>query len=242
MVSKKSVYRTMAGVLPDRSRFFNVGFPAAGAVYDAGAFWPAPAIMRGLQKRCRNVEELRANPPQNRRTFGATDKVSDLKFIAIMTHANGRPDNITEMLYAAVFSGFNVDDDWAQRIDAHLDVTLAYADDGDLYLAASPNIFGDFDDKVFDDQLTYFLDDLRNAFRLLIDDGTMTRAAVSEIKSMMSAADPSMAAFGNRAGAHRFHAKAVSMFSPREDCQTCGGKGKRFLRTCPDCSGRGYRR
>lgn len=242
MVSKKSLTRTMSGILPERSRYFSVAFPAAGATYDGGAFWPFPSIKRGLQQSCRDVEELRADPARNRRTLGATDKVSDLKFIAVMTHANGRPDNITEMLYGAIFGGFDVDDERADAIDRHLDVTKAFADEGDLYLLASPKIFGSFDDDIFSDQLIWFLDDLRNAARLLLDDGSMARDAALEFKSMMRAADPSMAAIRNRLDSNRFHAEAVSMFGPREDCATCNGKGKRLLRTCRDCSGRGYRR
>lgn len=242
MVSKKSIYRTMAGVLPDRSRFFNVAFPAAGATYDAGAIWPFSSIMRGLQKRCRNVEELRGDPTKNRRALGATDKISDLKFVAIMTHVNGRPDDIAEMLYVSVFGGVGMTDERAEEIDRHLDVTLAYAEDGDLYLVASPKIVDEFDDAFFNDQLTLFLDDIRNAMRLVLDDGDMRSAAVREIKSMMAGTDPGLSGVRNRLDGNRFHAEAVSIFSPRVDCETCGGKGKRFLRTCPDCSGRGYRR
>ncbi len=54
--------------------------------------------------------------------------------------------------------------------------------------------------------------------------------------------DPALSAMRNRVDANRFHAEAVSIFSPRVDCETCGGKGKRFLMTCRDCKGRGYRR
>ena len=242
MVSKKSLTRTMAGVLPERSRLYNIAFPAAGATFDAGAYWPYVAIRNGLQKRCRNVEELRGDASKNRRVLGATDKVSDLKFIAIMTHANGRRDDITEMLYVAVFGGLDMTDERAEAIDRHLDVTLAYADEGDLYLVASPKIVGDFNGEIFNDQLTLFLDDIRNAARLVLDDGAMRSAAVREIKTMMTSADPGLAGMRNRLDANRFHAEAVSIFSPRTDCETCGGKGKRWLRTCPDCSGRGYRR
>lgn len=242
MVSKKSLSRTMAGVLPERSRLYNIAFPAAGATFDAGASWPLVAIKRGLQKRCRNVEELRGDASKNRRVLGATDKVSDLKFIAIMTHANGRSGDITEMLYVSVFGGVDMTDERAEAIDRHLDVTLAYADEGDLYLVASPKIVGGFNEEFFDEQLTLFLDDIRNAMRLVLDDDTMRSAAVREVKAMMAAADPARDRILNRLDANRFHAEPVSIFSPRSDCEACNGKGKRWLRSCPDCSGRGYRR
>ncbi len=241
MNSKKSLSRLMAGGRADFAQVFNVSFPAAGATYDGGDVWPFRDIKRGLERNCDNVEELRADAANNRRSFGATIRKTPLRFVAIMTHANGRRDDITEMLYAARFTGGNIDDKTAEAIDRHLEITLAYADEGDLYLLASPKIFGRFDPQVFDAQLGYFLDDLRSAARLLFDDGTTSRAAAGEIRSMM-AADPAMAAFANRLDSNRFHAEAVSMFSARHDCDACNGKGKRLFRSCAECDGRGYRR
>ncbi|MEZ5920762.1 MAG: hypothetical protein R3C60_05365 [Parvularculaceae bacterium] len=243
MVNKKSVDRTIAGVLPERSRLYNVAFPAAGVSAQSGPTWPFASIERGVKKRCKDVRPLGGDDRNNRRALGATDKISDLRFVALMTHANGRCDDIESMLYACVFTDLNMTDEWADAIDSHLDVTLAYADDGDLYLVASPNIIGAFEDDFFDSQLLYYLDDIRNALRLVLDDGTHRNAAAAALRKFMAGSDPDLGAFKNPLAANRFRIKGeATMFGPRLQCPSCKGKGRKFFRPCPDCNGIGFTR
>ncbi|MHA7873741.1 MAG: hypothetical protein ACX939_15430, partial [Hyphococcus sp.] len=214
-----------------------------GASFEGGEGWPFNRIERALKQRCKDVRELDPQPANNRRTLAATDRTSDLKFLALTTHANGRRDTITEMLYASAFTGLIMTEERAARIDAQLEVTYAYEDEGDLYLVASPKIVGEFDEEFFGMQLEFFLTDLRNALRLILDDGAHARMAASELKALMNAAEPTQGPLRNRMDGNRFLADAVSMFGPREDCPTCNGKGRRFLfSSCKECSGRGFTR
>ncbi len=242
MVRKKLSDKSILGGVPERSRFYNIAFPASGVSDGPGETWPFASIRRGLERRCRDVKEIRANG-ENRRALVATDKNTELRFLALMTHVNNRREDIESMLYACVLSGLGMTDDRAKEIDRHLRITLAYADEGDLYLVASPNILGDFDPDFFDSQLLVYLDELATVIRLLLDDGTHRSAAAAALRSLMAGSDPELGALKNPLGAGRFQVRQqASMFGARHDCEACNGKGKRMFRACAECDGRGYRR
>lgn len=240
MVSKTSF--DFAGRLPERSQLYNVAFPASGVSATGSGIWTFASIKRGLEKRCRDVKEIRVDEA-NRRLIAATDRESGLRFVALMTHANGQKDMIESMLYACSFTGYEMTEERANIIDGHLAVTLAYEADGDLFLVASPNIVGAFDVDFFDGQLQLFLQDIRTARRLLLDDGAQRAATTAALRSLMAAGDPELGALQNSVSASRFQiGREVSMFGPRHDCATCGGKGRRLFRACTDCNGVGFTR
>lgn len=219
----------------DHRAYFNSEFPATS---NAGGYsWPFDSILRGLHRRCKNVKEVAADPGRNVRGIAATDTLTDLNFVAVLTHAPGAPNNIVELLYGAAFVDMNLTDADAGRINNVTYVSTAYVDDGNLFLMASARIERAFDAEFFDEQLSLYLQDLRSA-ALSIARGQIGahHGPAMFAQTMLSGATTGL---GNRPRTRAQAAEFVRRMSEVRTCRACGGSGRRWLAPCSACGGGG---
>ncbi|MGF1545499.1 MAG: hypothetical protein ACFB00_13560 [Parvularculaceae bacterium] len=129
------------------------------------------------------------------RALGATDGESGLRFVSLMTHTNDDANEIEMMIYVSVFAGLRMNDARASAIDRRMVVASAYEEEGDLYIAASPKIVGDCEQRFFDEQLRMYLGDIRIAMGVLLESGARRSAAGRTLFRPDS--DPRAGAFAN---------------------------------------------